>query len=110
MEDLLSRHTLTYRYKELTAPNTWWVLPEGKGDIVRAVIQVTDAAQPRTVEFQVYFRNKHPPKDALFMRPFDGETRIWLVESAQLHADLPRIELQLEQAPPMVGKHFREEL
>jgi hypothetical protein len=77
----------------------------GDGFTIRVVIR--EASSERvTVELPLRFRKPNP--GALHIRPISSDLDSWLVESAVIHKDLARMELQLANVPVHVAKSLIE--
>jgi hypothetical protein len=98
----VSRLVLSYA-TELTQANTFFLLADGR--TIRAAIKEAESVR-YTVEFPVRFRK--PYAGGLHIRPIDSELVTWFVESAIVHRDLARLELQLSQVPAHVSWAFLE--
>lgn len=95
------RLTLTYD-PALSVPNSWRL---DSGNSVRARVRVASAAEYLlTIELRrsavtQRYDSRH------FVRCVDGDT--WLISSAQLHEDLPRLELALRGGGEWVHEGLR---
>jgi hypothetical protein len=98
----VSRHVLNFA-AELTLANTFFLLTDGR--TIRASIKEAESVR-HTVEFPVRFRK--PYAGGLHIRPLDSELATWFVESAVIHRDLARLELQLANVPAHVSWAFLE--
>lgn len=97
----MSRIVLNHT-RDLSAPG-FYLLADNR--TVRACVAEADSGR-HTVEFGVYW--KHRRSDAFFIHPIDSELCTWVMESAVVHRDLARIELQFSNVPAGVASHLKE--
>jgi hypothetical protein len=92
---------LTYD-RALARPNTFFYIPEL--ETIRCRIRVAGAKEVSPVDVHLRFRNGKAP-GLVHVHQIDGSR--FVTELAQLHDDLPRIELVLVEVPVPIANALR---
>jgi hypothetical protein len=81
--------------KALEKPDTFFYIP--KLESIRCRIRVSSADEVSPVDVHLRFRKRGPAPGLVYCRPLDETT--FVTEAAQLHPDLPKLELLLSNIP-----------